>query len=67
MPHYCVYGVGRDGHFQGAVYFEASDDAEAVLRLEKVPGPLATELWQEARLVKKFPADLSPERSKFDG
>ena len=56
MQSYRLFFRGIDGHFVGAEPFECGDDQQAIgIAQEKADGRPA-ELWQQARMVRDFPA-----------
>jgi len=53
--YYCLDGVG---HLQGADWFEADSDEEAIAHIEAKHPDAKCEIWQGQRLV----ASISPKR-----
>jgi len=55
MHDYRLYFLNDRGHFTDAIEFECEDDAQAISVAEGRVERVAKELWQRARLVKRFP------------
>ena len=52
MPEYRAYAVGEDGHFIGFEPVVCADDAEAIIKAERLLNGHHIELWKGERLVK---------------
>jgi hypothetical protein len=57
MPEYRAYILGRDGHIQKAIEFEAVDDAVAVEQARQYVDGHDVELWQLGRRVIQLKSD----------
>ncbi len=55
MLGYRLFLMGRDGHIARPVEFECENDEEAVRLAEDHASEFPMELWERARVVKKFP------------
>jgi len=56
----------RDGHIRRAVSIRCDSDEQAIAEAEQHADGSPMELWEHARLVKKFGGDApGPERSLF--
>jgi hypothetical protein len=57
MPEYRAFIVGRDGHFQKAIEFEAEDDVKAISHAKQYVDGHDVELWQLGRRVIQLKSD----------
>jgi len=56
MHHYRLYILNKEGHLIGpGLLIEAEADEAAIAEAIKRFDGVAAELWEEARLVRKFP------------
>jgi hypothetical protein len=56
MPDYRLYFLDSDGHIKRAVELHCASDAEAIAAVEQHRDGRAMELWDRARVVRKFAA-----------
>lgn len=59
MPGYRLYYIGSTGRIEAAREFAVTDDRAAISAAEQNADGRSMELWQLARVVRKFPAALS--------
>ena len=59
MAGYRLYLMDHHGHIRRAVEMECDDDGGAVHEAEEISGIVRAELWQAARLVKRFEAPVA--------
>lgn len=57
MPDYRAFLVGRDGHFQKAIEFEAIDDVAAIKHARQYVDGHDVEIWQLGRRVTQLKSD----------
>jgi len=60
MGHYRLYFLDEQGRINRALDLECADDEEAVSRVSEHRYQYGLELWEGARLVKRFPASEEP-------
>jgi hypothetical protein len=64
MPHYRIYTFGSDGHISGpSSVVECPDDQQAIRKPQQAADGKDVELWEQARFIKRFPADAATAKS----
>ena len=59
MANYRLYLMDHRGHIQRAVEMDCDDDGGAVRLAEEASEIVGAELWQGARLVRRFEAPIA--------
>jgi hypothetical protein len=54
MPDYRVYFIGWDGHFLGAIDFQAASDQHAIAKAPELRKGHEVEVWESARFVRRL-------------
>lgn len=55
MPDYKLYFLSKSRRVEAREDLEAYDDAQAIAHAERHGDGRAMELWQDQRIVKRFP------------